>query len=75
MSDLIDRQATLKHIEKIRQDALMIDDIRESNIIMLGMNLLEEAVRNQPSTQHEREYTMEEFIFGQDMGNPEDGSL
>ena len=53
MSDLIDRQAILKHIEKIRQDALMMDDIRESNIIMMGMNLCEEAVRNQPSTQPE----------------------
>lgn len=23
----------------------------------------------------EHEYTMEEFMYGQDMGNPEDGSL
>ena len=53
MSNLISRDAMLKHIEKIRQDALMIDDIRESNIIMRGMNMLEEAVRNQPSTQPE----------------------
>lgn len=45
MSDLIDRQAMLKHIEKVRQGALMIDDIRESNIIMLGMNLLEEVAK------------------------------
>lgn len=49
MSNLINRQATLKHIEKIRQDALKMDDIRESSIIMWGMYLLEEAVRNQPS--------------------------
>lgn len=28
-----------------------------------------------PSAQSEHEYTMEEFMFGQDMGNPEDGSL
>ncbi len=28
-----------------------------------------------PSVQSEHEYTMEEFMFGQDMGNPEDGSL
>lgn len=27
------------------------------------------------SAQPEREYTMEEFMYGQDMGNPEDGSL
>lgn len=31
----------------------MIDDIRESNIIMRGMNLCEKAVRNQPSAQTE----------------------
>lgn len=54
MSDLINRNAMLKHIEKTRQDALMIDDIRESNIIMRAMNLLEEVVRNQPSAQPER---------------------
>ena len=51
MKDLIDRQVILKHIEKIRQDALMMDDIRESNIIMMGMNLCEEAVKNQPSAE------------------------
>lgn len=49
--DLISRQSILKHIEKKRQDALMIDDLRESNIIMMGMKLLDEAVRIQPSAQ------------------------
>ena len=53
MSDLIDRQAILKHIENIRQDALMIDDIHRASIIMNGMHLCEEAVRNQPSAQPE----------------------
>ena len=28
-----------------------------------------------PSAQPEHEYTMEECMYGQDMGNPEDGSL
>lgn len=28
-----------------------------------------------PSVQPEPEHTMEEFMYGQDMGNPEDGSL
>ncbi len=51
MSDLISREATLKHIEKIRQDAQIMDDIRRASIIMLGMDLGEEAVRNQPSAQ------------------------
>lgn len=53
MSDLISRDAILKHIEKIRQDALMIDDIFESSLIMSGMNVLEKAVKNQPSIQPE----------------------
>lgn len=45
MDDLISRKTILNHIEKIRQDALMIDDIHESSIIMMGMNLCEEAAR------------------------------
>lgn len=53
MSDLISRKAVLKHIEKIRQDAQMMDDIRRASIIMNGMDLCEEAVMNQPSTQPE----------------------
>lgn len=51
--DLISREVILKHIEKIRQGALMMDDIRRASIIMLGMDLGEEAVRNQPSAQPE----------------------
>ena len=54
MSDLIDRQAVLKHIEKIRQGAQMMDDTRRASIVMNGMDLCEEAVRNQPSAQPER---------------------
>jgi hypothetical protein len=64
MSDLISRKAVLKHIEKIRQvaqmmdekirqGAQMMDDIRRASIIMNGMDLCEEAVRNQPSAQSE----------------------
>ena len=53
MSDLISRKAVLKHIEKIRQGAQMMDDIRRASTIMNGMDLCEEAVRNQPSAQSE----------------------
>ena len=50
MSDLISRQAILKHIEKIRQGVQMMDgDIHRASIIMNGMDLCEEAVRNQPT--------------------------
>lgn len=52
--DLIDRQAALKHIEKIRQAALMMDDIYRESIVMNGMHLCEEAVRNQPTAEPER---------------------
>ena len=53
MSDFIDRQKALKHIEKKRHGALMMDDIRKASIVMRGMDLLEEAVMNQPPTQPE----------------------
>lgn len=53
MSDLISRQAVLKHIEKIRQEAQMMDDTRRASIIMNGMYLCEKAVMNQPSAQPE----------------------
>lgn len=51
--NLIDRQAILKHIEKIQQNALMMDDIHGASIVMKGMDLCEKAVRNQPSAQPE----------------------
>lgn len=53
MSDLISRQAILKNIKKTRQSVQMMDDIRKASIIMNGMYLCEEAVRNQPSAQLE----------------------
>ena len=63
MDDLISRQAILKHIEKIRQGALMMDDIRRSSIIMNGMDLCEETVMNQPSTRPEPLTDKEQRIF------------
>ena len=53
MADLIDRQAVMKEIEKIRQGALMMDDTRRAGVIMNGMQFCEEAVMNQPSAQPE----------------------
>ena len=71
MSDLIDRQAVLKHIEKIRQGAQMMDDTRRASIVMNGMNLCEEAVRNQPSAQPEPLTDKEQRIFLAAMGREE----
>lgn len=53
MADLIDRQAILKHIEKIRR-GVMMDGSRISSIIVNGMDMCEEAVTNQPSAQPEQ---------------------
>jgi len=33
------------------------------------------AIQKLPSAQPEQEHTMEEFMYGQELGNPEDGSL
>ena len=50
MKDLIDRQAILKHIEKIRR-GVMMDGTRISSVILNGMDLCEKAVMNQPPAQ------------------------
>ena len=63
-NDLISRQAILKHIEKIRWGVQMMDDTHRASIIMNGMYLCEKAVRNQPSTQPERQKG--EWIYGED---------
>lgn len=51
MIDLIDREAILKDIEKIRQSVQMMDDTHRASITMNGVWLCEKAVRNQPSAQ------------------------
>lgn len=53
MSDLIDRQAIFKKVEKIRQGLQMMDDTRRASLIMNGMYLCEKEVRNLPSAQPE----------------------
>ncbi len=63
MSDLISRQAILKNIEKIRHSVQMMDDTHRAGIVMTGMHLCEEAVRNQPSAQPEQLTDIEQRIF------------
>jgi hypothetical protein len=53
MSDLISREAILKHIEKIRQHLQMMDDTYRISIVMEGVYICESVVRNQPSAQSE----------------------
>lgn len=83
MDDLIRRQAAINEIE---HELEMINSALDS--ITLDFNARERlrqrrgeareilnSIQQLPSAQPEHEYTMEEFMFGQDMGNPEDGSL
>ena len=39
------------------------------------MKQIVDIIENLPSAQTEPEHTMEEFMYDQDLGNPEDGSL
>ena len=64
MDDLISRQAAIEHLW--------------NNIAYMrafGCARAITLIREVPPAQPEHEYTMEEFMYGQDMGNPEDGSL
>lgn len=65
MSDLISRQSAIERIEAEYQAWGDEYNVRQ----ILG------DLEDLPSAQPEHEYTMEEFVYGQDMGNPEDGSL
>lgn len=83
MDDLISRQAA---VDEIKYELEMIDLALDS--ITLDFNARERlrqrrgeareilnSIQQLPSAQPESEWTMEEFMVGQDMGNPEDGSL
>ena len=64
MSDLISRQAILKHIDKIRYGVQMMDDTHRASIIMNGMHLCEDAVRNQPSAERKGKWINKPNVYG-----------
>lgn len=72
MSDLISRQAAIDALERTKEKDPKGDIASFYNTITDNKIAVIEAL---PSVQLEHEYTMEEFMYGQDMGNPEDGSL
>lgn len=83
MNDSISRQAAIdalnegiEYIQRALDNMELVSDARSK--FEFGRMLLEACIDTMkllPSTEPEREYTMEEFMCGQDMGNPEDGSL
>lgn len=91
MGDLIKREDALKAFETevngVRLDfaILVVDRFlqeRDCDLVWDAVRCLRDCVEGSkwniehlPSVQPECEHTMEEFMCGQDMGNPEDGSL
>ena len=79
MDDLISRQAAIEAILDLTDFASVIElfehveehDLQDNRLG--GIIDTIGAVLSLPCTQPEP--TMEEFMYGQDMGNPEDGSL
>ena len=67
MDDLISRQAAI--------DALNHEYRCGDIISQCGIEVAIDIISELPTIQPEHERTMEEFMYGQDMGNPEDGSL
>jgi len=64
MSDLISRQDVLDEILRFS------DNLDKDMLIRTYIRL-----NRLPSVQPEPEHTMEEFMYGQELGDPEDGSL
>jgi len=79
MKDLIDRQAAIDALKGLEFCHYMEfgeyigEDTREVRLIRAEK--ARDALLKLPSTQPEPEHTMEEFMYGQELGDPEDGSL
>ena len=71
MDDLISRQAALYEVEEWL-DCYYGDDYED---IRAGIKQVMRSLKKLPSVQPEPEHTMEEFMYGQELGDPEDGSL
>lgn len=67
--DVISRQAAIGTIKRTDVEGISLNDV------IAVTEVIARAVEKLPSAQPEHEYTMEECMYGQDMGNPEDGSL
>ena len=66
MSDLISRQAAID----VYGDGYVEEGTADGFI-----GTVKQLLKGLPSAQPESEHTMEEFMYGQDLGSPEDGSL
>ena len=77
MDDTISRQAAIDAIEGY-SDRLQMVNWKENPGVpykVHALNWCVNTIRELPHAQPEPEHTMEEFMYGQDLGSPEDGSL
>ena len=76
MIDLIDRQAAIEKLDfymKSTRSGLECEMREDEMDFYKACHLAKKIITNMPPAQPE--HTMEEFMYGQDMGDPEDGSL
>lgn len=76
MGDLISRQYAIEHYQHVcRRTSCKECPLHIQVTNTLTDCELELFLHNLPSAEPEPEHTMEEFMYGQDLGSPEDGSL
>ena len=76
VSDLISRQAAIEIIQSMYPGMPRVPWMRKDWRKRYEPYIrTENTIRKLPSVQQEPEHTMEEFMCGQDLGSPEDGSL
>lgn len=74
MSDLINRQDVIEIIQSMYPGMPRTPWMRKDWQKRYEPYIrTENAIRKLPSVQQEPEHTMEEFMYGQDLGSPEDG--
>lgn len=68
---------TLIYLEDALNVAMQYCPDDDGSCSKSGVDIREmiDELESLPPVQPELEHTMEEFMYGQDMGNPEDGSL
>jgi len=69
MDDTIYRQAAIDAVRKCS-----VKEVTPAYMLINKAEVMTELMML-PSAELEQEHTMEEFMYGQELGNPEDGSL
>ena len=71
--DCISRQAAIDAFDCTNE--LIVGGAANAQNVVNYINKVVGKIKALPSAQPEPEHTMEEFMYGQELGDPEDGSL